>query len=206
MLWIADISSQRPLAPSCEGSANAPKTEVRLRAQSAPVRWKGRAPHSRSPGRPCGTSALPYRRGAKRSRCVPGASAGRLPTCPELSRRVRCLSRSMYSQPTWCIRTILRHKRLAPSESEGSLQVSAFRRPQAASPHSHKLPTCRPGHPVSARHTLPIRATSNLRRISDFRFSNRQFSKRSVSVLESAYSAGASHTLPCQIHCPKGSR
>lgn len=192
MLRIADISSQRP-------GANAPKTEPHLRADRA-RRFGGRAA-LRIPG-------------------VPGGPAGLQPCLMNAARSASVVSRAHLRDAfqcadflAACIRSArgafapsLAHRRLAPSESEGSRQVSAFRRPKAASPRWPKLPTCRRHHSVSARHILPIRATSNHRRISYFRFSNRQFSGRSLSAAESAHRADASHTIPSQIHFPKGSR
>lgn len=239
MLWIANISSQRPLAlsrreglaPGCEGSANAPKTKLHLRADRA-CRFGGRAglqPCHIHAERSAFQLALSYSEGcaAFLAACIRSLRSGFVPS--------------------------LRHKRLAPSTPKRLRQVFAFRIPNAASPyrthfrttslggrglspavktspkrhsnaltlsqqvfesrvprgaaqHLHKLPTYRRHHPVSARHILPIRPTSNLRRISYFRFSNRQFFERSLSAAESARGADASHTLPSQIHCPKGSR
>lgn len=125
---------QRPLAPSCEGSANALSAEPRLRADRA-RRFGGRAglqPCHINAARNAFQPALRYSEGcaAFLAACIRSARGALVPA--------------------------LRHKRLAPNKSEGSQQVFAFRRPIAASPHWPKPPSSRLRHPVSARNSCRV--------------------------------------------------
>lgn len=179
MLWIADISSPRP-------GANAPKTEPHLYADRA-RRFGGRAglqPRHIDAARSAFQLALSYREGC----------AAFLAAC------IRSLRGALVSS--------LRHKRLAPSKSEWSRQVSAFRILRGASSQwpQPQLPTSRLRRPVSARQCCRVEPPLTCSESATSVFLLDTLLKGRFSAAESAYGVAASHIPRSQIHFPKGLR
>lgn len=176
------LSHLEGLAPSCERSAKAPETELPLRADRA-RRFAGRAglqPCHINAAQSAFQPALRYSEGCAAFLAAPMRSV-RGAFVPAL-------------------------KGLASSNAEGSQQAFAFRRPKAASPHRPEIPTSRLRHPVSARNSCRVELPLTYAESATSVFLLDNFLGGSVSAAESACDTAASHTLPSQIHFPKGLR
>jgi hypothetical protein len=183
------LSHLEGLAPSCEGSANPPQAEPRLRAERE-RRFTGRA-GLRIPGVPDGPAGF--------QPCLINAARSAFQCAAFLAACIRSVRGAF----------VLALTGLAPSNAEGSRQVFAFRRRRGASPHWPKLATSRPHHPVSIRQCCRVESPLTCAESDTSVFLPDNFPggwSAAGFTAESPRGAGASHTLPSRIHFPKGLR